>query len=197
MFPAFGIHPWFVSEPFTTEELRQFLALPYTIAVGEIGLDFSPDSGPDAPQIEAFIRQLDLACEFSLPVLIHCRKAYDRLYQILQTYRGRISGVLHSYSGSADMIMRFIDLGFYVSFSGSVTRRTAKKYHKNAALVPLDRLLVETDSPSIATETTVASQVEPRHTAEVAQKLAELRKAPFDEICRISTENARHLFRIP
>jgi TatD DNase family protein len=95
------------------------------------------------------------------------------------------------------MIMRFIDLGFYVSFSGSVTRRTAKKYHKNAVLVPIDRLLVETDAPSIATETTVASQVEPRHTVEVAQKLAELRNVPFDEICTISTDNAKRLFRIP
>jgi TatD DNase family protein len=189
--PAFGIHPWFVSEPFTADELRTFLSLPQTVAVGEIGLDFSPDTGPEASQIEALVLQLDLATECGLPVLVHCRKAYDRLYRILLSYRGRVRGVLHSYSGSTEMMTGFLELGFYVSFSGSVTRRTARKYHKNASSVPLDRLLVETDAPSIATETTPALQVE------VARKVAELRGISFDDVCRASTENAKRLFNVP
>lgn len=195
--PAFGIHPWFVSEPFTADELRAFLTLAPTVAVGEVGLDFSPDTAPEEAQLEAFSLQLDLAAEFGLPVLVHCRKAYDRLYKMLQPYRGTVRGVLHSYSGSMEMMSGFLDLGFYVSFSGSVTRRTARKYHRNAAVVPLDRLLVETDAPSIATETTVASRVEPLHAVEVAQKIAEITGRTFDEICRASTENAERLFHMP
>jgi TatD DNase family protein len=194
--PAFGVHPWFVSERFSDDELRMFLELKATVAVGEIGLDFSPESGPEEPQVEAFVRQLDLADEFGLPVLIHCRKAYDRLYQILIAYEGRLTGILHSYSGSAEMMERFLDLGYGISFSGSVTRRTARRYHKNAAAVPLERLLVETDAPSIATESTVASQVEPRHTVEVARKLAEIKGLSFKEICQFSTSNAKRILHI-
>jgi TatD DNase family protein len=194
--PAFGMHPWFLGEPFTAGDLRPFLQSRETIALGEIGLDLSPDAGPEAPQIDAFVMQLDLAEEFDLPVLIHCRKAYDRLYQILRGRGSRVSGILHSFSGSTDMMMRFVDLGFYVSFSGALTRRTARKYHKNGSVVPMDRFVLETDAPSIATETTLASQVEPRHTVEVAQKLAEIKGIPFEEIRERSTENAKRLFRL-
>jgi TatD DNase family protein len=102
--------------------------------------------------------------------------------------------VLHSFSGNTEIMTRFLDLGFYISFSGAVTRRTARKYHKNAAAVPLDRFLLETDAPSIATETTDASLVEPRHTMEVAQKVAEIRGLPFEEVCSASTANANRLF---
>jgi TatD DNase family protein len=195
--PAFGIHPWFLSEPLNTDELLLYLRLERTVAVGEIGLDFSPDAGAQEPQVESFTRQLDLAADLDLPVLIHCRKAYERLHSILESYRGRIRGVLHSYSGSAEMMARFTDLGFYISFSGALTKQTARKYHKNAAAVPIDRFILETDAPSIATETTVASEVEPRHTVEVALKMAEIRGTSFDEICEKSTENARRLFNPP
>jgi TatD DNase family protein len=132
-----------------------------------------------------------------LPVLIHCRRAHEPLYQILKTYYGKIRGVMHSFSGSLELMSRFLDLGFYISFSGSVTRETAKIYHKNTQTVPLDRLLVETDAPSIATKTTVAHEIEPRHAKEVAQKIAELRGISFEEVCTHTTENAKCLFNLP
>jgi TatD DNase family protein len=91
---------------------------------------------------------------------------------------------------------KFLDLGLYVSFSGSVTRKSARKYHKNAQMVPSDRYLIETDAPSIATENTVASDVEPMHLVEIAQKMAELRSRHYDDICRKSSENAIRLFNI-
>ena len=97
------------------------------------------------------------------------------LYQILLNQGGKIRGALHSFSGSKEMMMNLIELGFYIAFSGSVTRKTAGKYHKNAQAAPLERILLETDAPSIATETTVAAEVEPRHIVEVAQKVAEIR----------------------
>ncbi len=198
VFPAYGLHPWFISDRMDWGLVRSYINREDAAAVGEIGLDFSPECLPAEVQVPAFIRQLDMAADSGLPVLVHCRKAYDRLYEILKDYQGRIKGILHSYSGGKDAMARFLELGFYISFSGSVTRRNARKYHKTAAAVPPDRFLLETDAPSIATESTVASEVEPRHVLEIAQKIAELRGMPLAEVGRVSTENVLRLFtRIP
>jgi TatD DNase family protein len=195
LFPAYGLHPWFAADGCDPEKLRPLLLHKNPVAVGEIGMDLSSGAYPSADeQARALIIQLDLAVEFHLPVLLHCRKAYDLLYAILRKYKDRLEGVLHSYSGGADSLARFLDLGFYISFSGAVTRSNARKYHKTAAAVPLDRMLLETDAPSIATESTVASAVEPRHVIEVGGKIAELRSMPLSEVCRQSTENALRLF---
>jgi TatD DNase family protein len=195
LFPAYGLHPWFVVDGNEPETLRSFLLRKNTVAVGEIGLDFSSPSYPAAEkQVRALILQLDIAAEFNLPVLLHCRKAFDALYGILKQFRGRLEGVIHSYSGGAANLARFIELGYYISFSGTVTRSNARKYHKTVLAVPLDRLLLETDAPSIATESTAASAVEPGHVLEIARKIAELRSIPFSEVCRQSTENALKLF---
>ena len=195
VFPAYGIHPWFVRPDSALDVLTPYIRNKNTIAIGEIGLDYSPECPPPEVQLPFFIRQLDMAAEANLPVLIHCRKAYDMLYRILNRYRGRISGILHSYSGGKEFMPRFMDLGFYMAFSGAVTRKNARKYHRTAAAMPMERLLLETDAPSIATESTVASEVEPRHIVEIAGKIAEIRALPFAEICDRTTENARQLFR--
>jgi TatD DNase family protein len=199
LFPAYGLHPWFIDERCDLEKIHTLLRYRNAVAVGEVGLDFSSDTYPPAEwPMQVLISQLDMAVEFSLPVLLHCRKAYDQLYSILKQYHGKLQGVLHSYSGGADGLTRFMELGLYISFSGSVTRSTARKYHRTAAAVPLERMLLETDSPSIATESTVASAVEPQHVVEVAQKIAEIRALSLPEICRQSTENALRLFhKIP
>jgi TatD DNase family protein len=196
VFPAYGVHPWFVQEGTDLDQVRAFLERKDVVAVGEIGLDLSPDKPDIRLQQRMLTLQLDCAVELGLPVLIHCRKAYDALYSLVTTYRGRVTGVLHSFSGTTEMMEKFLDLGFYIAFSGAVTRTTAKKYHRNAKAVPADRLLLETDSPSIATETTVASKVEPRHVAEVATKVADLRGILLNEVCRQSSENARRLFHL-
>jgi TatD DNase family protein len=196
VYPAYGIHPWLVDKHVNLDILRLYLRYKDTVAIGEIGLDFAPDTPSQNLQIDAFSRQLDFARDSGLPVLIHCRSAHEAMYQIIKAYYGRIKGVMHSFSGDIDMMNRFLDLGFYISFSGSVTRKTAKRYHNNAQAIPLDRLLVETDSPSIATETTIASHVEPRHTVEIAHKIAELRDISFEEVCTHSTKNAKRLFNL-
>ena len=195
VFPAYGIHPWYGVD-FALDEVKEFLLRSGTVAVGEIGLDFSPDRPPAGEQLELFQSQLALAAELGLPVLIHCRKAHEQLLKTLAGFKGRVSGVLHSFSGGRELALRFIELGFHIGFSGSVTRSNAKKYHKTAAGIPLESILLETDAPSIATESTVASQVEPRHVREVAEKIAALRDVSFDEIARATTANARQLFGI-
>ncbi len=196
VFPAFGIHPWFARPDINYGEIRSFLTGTAATAVGEIGLDFAPDCPSAAVQVESLRSQLDLAVELDLPACIHCRKAYDQLYETLAPYRGKLRGVLHSFSGTRDQMLRFIDLGLFISFSGALTRRTARRYHRNAQEVAAQRFLVETDAPSIATESTPAPQVEPLHTVEVAVKLSELRKISYEEVCLQATENARTLFRV-
>jgi TatD DNase family protein len=197
IFPAYGVHPWYLNEPINYGELLSFMKQPGRIAVGEIGLDFSPGCPARDIQIDAFEQQLDFALWLDLPVIIHCRKAHEVVLEIFTGYKKKLRGVMHSFSGSREIMERFIDLGFHISFSGSVTRRTARKYHRNVVAVPIDRLLLETDAPSIATETTIASEVEPRHTAEVARKVSELRGIPFEEVCRHTTGNAEKLFNLP
>lgn len=193
VFPAFGLHPWYLGDG-GLEELDLYMGLEETVAVGEVGLDLAPGMAPVEVQERALVAQLDMAVERRLPVLVHCRKAHERMLGILGEYRGKVRAVLHSFSGSAEVMERFLGLGCYISFSGSVTRQRAKKYHRCARFVPAERFLLETDAPSIATQTTVASLVEPSHTVEVAAKVAELRGVSLEEVCRRSTENARRLF---
>lgn len=193
IFPGFGIHPWYIEDG-ALQELEKYLRTPEAVCVGEVGLDFSPGMPPRELQESFFKTQLGMAADRSLPVAVHCRKAHDRAYEIVRNLRHPVTLIMHSFSGSVEMMKRFLDFGAYISFSGSVTRDTAKKYHRCAASVPLDRLLVETDAPSIATQTTRASEVEPMHTTEVARKIAEIRGVPYSEICTCSTSNARHAF---
>ncbi|MDD5712886.1 MAG: TatD family hydrolase [Smithellaceae bacterium] len=195
--PTYGIHPWFVEGFHDYEDLWSFLQRKECIAVGEIGLDFSPEFVHRDLQVESFTRQVDWAKDHRLPVIIHCRKAYDELYRILLPYEGRIGGLIHSFSGGENWLSRFVDLGFYVSFSGSVTRPNARKYHRVARIAPLDCILLETDCPSIATESTVASEVEPRHVIEIAAKIAEIRNMQVGDMERHTTENALTLFKVP
>lgn len=196
IFPAFGIHPWFVDEGDGVEELKKYLNPGHVVAVGEIGLDFGIGFDNEDRQIQVLREQLNLSLAYALPVIIHCRKAFEPLYHILAGYNGGIKGVMHSFSGSRELMERFIDLGFYISFSGSVTRKSARKYHKNAAAVPSDFYLIETDAPSIATESTVASEMEPMHLIEIANKIAELRDVSIEQVSRESSENAQRLFQI-
>lgn len=193
--PAFGIHPWwahrFDEAPDLADTLR---TVPGAVAVGEIGLDFYPECPSPEVQLACFRRQLNVAAEFGLPVLVHCRKAFDVLYETLKPRRGTPTVVLHSFGGGPEWMARFLDLGVFIAFSGSVTRTTARKYHRCAKRVSVDRFLLETDAPSIATETTVASEVEPAHTAEVAAAVARLRGMPTEEVARRSTASAIRLF---
>lgn len=196
VFPAYGVHPWYLWDG-AVDDLEFYLKQPGTVAVGESGLDFSPQMSRREAQEQVLLEQLDMAVRLHLPVILHCRKAHDRLFSILRGYAGKIGMVMHSFSGGVEAMKRFLDLGCYISFSGSVTRDGAKKYHSCAQEVPQGQLLLETDAPSIATQTTVASRVEPYHTAEVAQKIALIRGVSFEQVCDWSSANARRVFAIP
>ncbi|SLM27641.1 TatD2 [Desulfamplus magnetovallimortis] len=148
--PSLGLHPWFINEASSDWVDTLIQAVPYISGIGEIGLDFILKELEPAFQEKVFTTQLDIAREYELPVSIHVRKGWDTFIRILKHVGlGRAGGVIHSYSGSADMVGLFEKYGLHISFSGSVTNPHNKKVIKALKAVSHDRLLIETDSPAI------------------------------------------------
>lgn len=165
-------------------------------ALGELGLDFHYDHSPRDTQREVFRRQLRLAREVGLPVIIHTREADGETCDILEDERaGEGGGVIHCFSGGHELARRALALGFYVSFSGIMTFPRAEAIQAVAQSVPLDRLLVETDAPFLAPPPHRGRRNEPAFVVEVARKLAALRGTTLEEVGRASLENFRRLFR--
>ncbi|MBQ4611540.1 MAG: TatD family hydrolase [Clostridia bacterium] len=194
---AFGIHPEYASQWADKDIafLREYLRHPRCVALGEIGLDYYWEPYDKAAQIKLFCRQLDMAAELSLPVSLHVREGYGDAVEILSGYPGT-RGVMHCFSGSAEMAERCVKLGLYVAFGGAVTFKNNKKGPAAAAAVPLDRLLVETDCPYMAPEPHRGKRCDPAMTRLVCEKLAAIKGVSVPELERITGENAARLFGI-
>ncbi|MCL2497034.1 MAG: TatD family hydrolase [Symbiobacteriaceae bacterium] len=171
------------------EELLLLLRQPKVVALGEIGLDYYRDYAPRELQRELFIRQLALAREVKLPVLIHSRDAAMETVEILRREGNRV-GVMHCFSGSWEIAKLCLNLGFYISLAGPVTFPNARKLQEVARNVPLDRLLIETDCPWLAPQLYRGQRNEPAYVAEVAKKIAELRAMDSAELAEITSQNA-------
>ena len=171
---------------------------PKVIAWGEIGLDFHYDNSPREVQIDTFQWQLRLAREISLPVIIHTREAEAETAEILQSHwaGSNLPGIMHCFSGSAELAQKAIEIGFSISFSGIVTFKKAEDLRAVAKQVPLDRLLIETDCPYLAPIPFRGKRNEPAYVAEVARCLAELRGLELEEIARITTSNFARIFKL-
>jgi len=175
-------------------KLKELAASSKVVAIGEIGLDFYYDNSPRELQREIFRKQIALAKELNKPVSIHDREAHGNLLQILRERDSRgVGGILHCFSGSYEMAKECIELGFYISIGGPVTFKNAVNVQAVAAKVPLDRILVETDCPYLSPHPLRGKKNEPANVVYVAQKLAELRQCSYEDICSITTENARRL----
>jgi TatD DNase family protein len=169
------------------------------VAIGETGLDFFK-ADDHQWQIEVFRSQLQIARDLDLPVIIHCRDAAMMMRQVCQEFWsefGQVRGVMHCWSGTPVETQWFLDLGFYISFSGVVTFKNATQIQDSAKLVPLERLLVETDCPFLAPVPKRGKRNEPAFVAHVASYLAQLRGDSLDAIADVTTANARQLFRLP
>ncbi|MGI6152075.1 MAG: TatD family hydrolase [Christensenellales bacterium] len=167
------------------------------VAIGEIGLDYYYSKEQKELQKRLFHEQLDLAVGLDLPVIVHDREAHRDVFDALMARKGRIRGVLHCYSGSAELVREYAPLGFYFGFGGSLTFKNNEKGAKAAKAVPLDRLLIETDCPYLAPVPHRGKRNDSTLVRHVCEKLAELRGMSFEEIARITTENALRLFRLP
>ncbi|BBJ00407.1 TatD related DNase [Ferrigenium kumadai] len=189
--PAYGIHPMYTDGalPQDLTELREYLALPDTVAVGEIGLDFFIDHYDRARQEFFFVEQLKLAQEFDLPVLLHIRRAQDIVLKHLRQTKVR-GGIAHAFNGSRQQADEFIKLGFKLGFGGAMTYSRATRLRELAATLPLDSIVLETDAPDIPPDFLERGLPnEPQYVPHIAQTLVELRGLPLEEIARITTEN--------
>ena len=196
IYSAIGVHPNEVKD-MTDEDydtLRELSKLPKVVAIGEIGFDFYWDASDRDIQREHFERQLILARELDLPVIIHSRDAAQETYDLLEKYRPR--GVVHCYSGSAEMAQEILKLGMYIGFTGVVTFKNAKKAVKAAAAVPMDRLLIETDCPYMSPEPNRGKRNSSLNLPYVAQAIAELKGITAEEVINVTTQNAENLLGI-
>lgn len=199
---AIGIHPHGAHEYGTNAQraidvVRDQLArTPLARAVGEIGLDYHYDHSPRDVQVVIFRAQIRLARELGLPIVIHTREADEDTLRVLRDEgKGDVRGVLHCFSGTAALARAGLDLGLYVSLAGIITFNRASDLRETAKLVPLDRLLAETDSPFLAPVPHRGKRNEPALVAHVVAALAQIHDVDPSEINRHTTANFRSLFR--
>jgi TatD DNase family protein len=192
-----GVHPHDAKlvDDSLLERLRGWARHPRVVAIGETGLDFYYDHSPRERQIEEFHRFAALARDASLPLVIHSRAAADETLRVLREERVE-SGVMHCFTYGPEVARRVVNLGLYVSFSGIVTFRNAVEVREAARLVPLDRLLVETDSPYLAPEPSRGGRNEPARVVDVAKGLAVSLAQPLEKLAERTVENTRRLFRL-
>jgi TatD DNase family protein len=176
--------------------LVEAAAHPRVIAIGECGLDYYYDKSDRAAQRERFGAHIEAARLTGLPLVVHTRDAEDDTAEILtrEVGKGGVSGVLHCFTGSAELARTALDLGFYVSISGIVTFKNAKDLQEVAKTIPQDRLLVETDSPFLAPVPHRGQTCEPAFVADTAAFLSDLRDEPLDELAAATTSNFFRLF---
>jgi len=194
-----GVHPHEarLATPATYDELRGLAREKRIAAIGEIGLDFHYDHSPRDVQREVFRAQVRLAREVGLPVIIHTREADDETAALLEAEGAReTGGVIHCFTGGAELARRALALGFHVSFSGILTFPRAETIQEVARTAPLDRILVETDAPFLAPPPHRGKRNEPAFVLEVARKVAALRGVDVDVVGAASAANFRALFRL-
>ncbi|WZO96737.1 TatD family hydrolase [Isosphaeraceae bacterium EP7] len=199
--PTVGIHPNHAAEAAEGdwEQVIDLASDPAVVAIGETGLDRHWDFTPFELQQDYFGRHLDLAHRLNLPVVIHCRESADDILAQLETLGRPIKGVLHSFTGDVALAGRFLDLGLHLSFAGMLTfaNKTLDPLREAAAMAPLDRILVETDSPYLSPAPFRGKPNEPARVALVAARLAELRGLMIEELAKATTRNAMALFKLP
>ena len=191
---AVGVHPLFIGEG-DDQKLRETLVKhPKCLAIGEVGLDYVPDDSQKPRQTAWFAQEAAFAKKHDKPLVIHCRKAYYDLLEPLKEFGAPF--LLHSCSCSREQVKPFLDLGAYISFSGTLTRTNAKKTIELARYVPRDKVLCETDSPYIGTDKVRPPFVRPAQVMEVAEAYAEATGMSLEEAENLTDKNAERFFVI-
>ncbi len=194
-YTSVGIHP--ENMDFPTDWKEKLLALAKNekvVAIGEVGLDYHYDGYDREAQIALFEEQLIMANELSLPLIVHSRDATLDCMNLLKKHHPR--GVMHCFSGSVQTAREVLSLGMYISFTGVLTFKNAKKTIEVLEEVPLDRLLMETDCPYMAPEPFRGKRCDSSMIAKTAEKVAEIKNVSLEDVLKITNENARKLFNI-
>ncbi len=197
---AVGIHPHSAeqADETTCHELARLCALPEVVGYGEIGLDYARQYAPIDVQKSAFARQLELAKEVNLPVIIHDREAHDDTMKILREHGPfPAGGVMHCFSGDMNLAEQVLDLGFYISIPGIVTFKKADTLQQVAATVPLENMLLETDGPFLAPVPWRGKTNQPAYLAYTAAQVGGLRNIDLEEVAEMTAQNTLRLFSLP
>ena len=198
VYAAIGIHPSDVSKENNTIEDLEKLITSKVVAIGEIGLDYHWDNNPSKDiQIDWFIKQLELANKYKLPIIIHSRDAMQDTIDVLKNNKHLYTkGIMHCYAGSIESSKELEKLGFYFSFAGPLTYKNANQLRSVASAIPLDKILIETDDPYL-TPTPFRGKINhPSYVVYVAQELAKIKNMSYDEICDITYNNSLKVFNL-
>lgn len=205
LFASVGLHPTDSAEDFDYDYYKNLAQNPKVVAIGECGLDYFRITNPAKgearqrrqesriKQEEIFKKQIELALEFDKPLIIHCRGAYGEVLEILSDYSG-IRANMHFFAGDWQTAEKFLDLGFYLSFTGVIT--FSRQYDEVLEKMPLNRLMIETDAPYVAPVPHRGRRNEPIYIEETAKKIAALRKISFEKIAERTVQNAKKFFDI-
>jgi len=198
IFASVGLHPTDKeNEKFSVDYYRKLASHPKVVAIGECGIDlFRRDRSDLKRQEDLFRKHIELALEINKPLMIHCRDAHNEVLEILNVYQSihgsKLRGDIHFFSGNLDIAQRYFDLGFSISFAGVITfSRDYDEVIKNA---PLDKIMIETDSPYVAPAPHRGKRNEPMYVKEVAKKIAEIRDISYEKVAEVTTENALRMF---
>ncbi len=207
LYATAGFHPHEASDlnAHAIEQIEALLVQNDVVAVGEIGLDYYRLHSPRETQVKVFEQMLALAERYTLPVSVHCRDAWEDMASMLQPWAQRVSaryageplGVMHYFSSNVDDARRYIDLGFLISIHASVTHPKSEALREVAAALPLETLVVETDSPYGAPQAYRGKRNEPSYVVEAAKAIAGLHSVSLEAVASHTTANARRLFRLP
>ncbi len=198
VYVAYGIHPHNVAKASEDDllEIRRRMGDKKTVAIGEIGLDYYYDFAPRELQKAWFDRQLTLARELDVPVILHIRDAYGDCMDILKAHRDGLKGVMHCFSGSAQIAKECVNLGLYIAFGGAITFHNARKVVEAAAAVPLNRLLIETDCPYMTPVPFRGERNDPAKICYTCAKLSEIHSMEPEAMAALTQKNGKRLFGI-
>jgi TatD DNase family protein len=200
VYAAVGIHPHDAkgASDEIYKELLELAGIPNVVAWGEIGLDFVKEYSPRDIQLKAFRQQIQMAKQVDLPIIIHDRDAHIETVEILrEEAAGTLRGVMHCFSGDVEVARKVLDLGFFISVTGVVTFPKAQVVKDVVRYVPLEHLLIETDSPFLSPVPYRGKPNEPARVIHVAEEIARIKEVSIQEVAQCTSANARDLFRLP
>ncbi|MGG0795301.1 TatD family hydrolase [Brevibacillus laterosporus] len=198
----YAVVGWHPQDAITMKEqdlewLEELSKHPKVVGLGEMGLDYYWDTSPRDVQAEVFRKQIRLARKLQMPIIIHDRDAHQDIIEILREEKaGEVGGIMHCFSGSYELAKMALDMNFYISFGGPLTFKNAKRPKEVAAKIPLERILIETDCPYLTPHPFRGKRNESAYVKFVAEEMAQIHGLPYEELAKITANNARHLFNI-
>lgn len=198
---SFGQHPCNINELtglYEIEKMKEIITTSSSnvVGIGETGLDYYRDVSSKKYQKQSFCRHIELSIDLDLPIIVHTREAELDTHDIISSYSGRPRGVIHCFTGSEDFMKKMLNLGFYISISGIITFQKSDQLRKLAKLIPMDRIIIETDSPYLAPSPYRGKKNEPSFVVEVAKCLSDIFNLEYEAVCKITSSNAKKLFSV-